>query len=57
MTIVNTEQEEIEGASIIRMHSDEMEDVKESQSGEIVKLFGVDCQSGDSFTDGTIIML
>ncbi|KAI8872592.1 translation elongation factor G [Ramicandelaber brevisporus] len=38
---------------LIRMHSDEMEDVQEVGAGEICALFGVDCSSGDSFTDGT----
>ena len=52
MTIVNTRTgKKLKVPRLVRMHSDEMEDVKESQSGEIVALFGVDCQSGDSFTD------
>jgi len=34
------------------MHADEMEDIKKSDSGEICAMFGVDCASGDTFTDG-----
>ena len=34
------------------MHSDEMEDINESSAGDIVAIFGVDCASGDTFTDG-----
>ena len=55
MTIVNTRTgKKLKVPRLVRMHSDEMEDVQKSESGEIVALFGVDCQSGDTFTDGTI---
>lgn len=37
---------------IVRMHSNEMEDVAEVGAGEICAVFGVDCASGDTFTDG-----
>jgi elongation factor G len=39
---------------LIRMHSDEMEDIDVSAAGDIVALFGVDCASGDTFTDGKV---
>lgn len=39
---------------IVRMHSNEMEDVQEISAGEICAVFGVDCASGDTFTDGTL---
>ncbi|MCJ1245241.1 Elongation factor G, mitochondrial [Trapelia coarctata] len=39
---------------IVRMHSNEMEDVQEIGAGEICAVFGVDCASGDTFTDGTL---
>jgi elongation factor G len=38
---------------LVRMHSDEMEDVDSISSGEICAMFGVECSSGDTFTDGS----
>lgn len=39
---------------IVRMHSNEMEDVGEVGAGEICAVFGVECASGDTFTDGQL---
>ncbi|KAM5443590.1 Elongation factor G, mitochondrial [Microsporum ferrugineum] len=39
---------------IVRMHSNEMEEVSEIGPGEICAVFGVDCASGDTFTDGKL---
>jgi elongation factor G len=37
---------------LVRMHSDEQEDIDSSDPGDIVAMFGIDCNSGDTFTDG-----
>ncbi|KAI9656349.1 MAG: Elongation factor G, mitochondrial [Bathelium mastoideum] len=55
MTVFNARTDKkIKIPRIVRMHSNEMEEVPEIGAGEICAVFGVDCASGDTFTDGAL---
>ena len=39
---------------LVRMHSNEMQDVDSASAGDVVAVFGVECSSMDTFTDGQV---
>mmetsp|Transcript_16434 Transcript_16434/g.20525 ORF Transcript_16434/g.20525 Transcript_16434/m.20525 type:complete len:757 (-) Transcript_16434:58-2328(-) len=53
LTIYNvSDKKKVKVPRIVRMHSDDMEEISSAGSGEVVAMFGIDCRSMDTFSDG-----
>ena len=39
---------------LVRMHADDKDDITDTSAGDICALFGIECNSGDTFTDGKV---
>jgi elongation factor G len=53
-TIYNTSNEmrKVRVPRMFRMHSDDREEIKSAEAGDIVAFYGVEASSGETFTDG-----
>ena len=54
-TILNVvSDKKVKVSRLVRMNADEMMEIDSASAGDIVALFGVECASGDTFTDGDV---
>jgi elongation factor G len=52
--VITRTKKKIKVGRLVRMHADEMEEIGRAFAGDIIALFGVECYSGDTFTDGRL---
>jgi elongation factor G len=55
-TVINTsnQQRKVRVPRMFRMHSDDREEIQAATAGDIVAVYGVECSSGETFTDGKV---
>lgn len=51
---VNADMKKVKVSRLVRMNSNEMVDLEEACAGDIIAFFGIDCASGDTFTDSKV---
>lgn len=51
---ISNQDKKVKIPRIVRMHSAQMMDVETARAGDIAAFFGIECASGDTFTDGKL---
>jgi elongation factor G len=49
---INKQGKKAKIARMVRMHANEMEEIQDIEAGDIFAIFGVECASGETFTEG-----
>lgn len=56
LTHINSNKK-VKISRLVRMHSNEMEEIHDTQAGDIFAIFGIECATGDTFTDNVPITM
>lgn len=56
LTHVN-QNKKVKISRLVKMHSNEMEEIQDVQAGDIFAIFGIDCSTGDTFTDNVSVSM
>lgn len=56
LTHINTNKK-VKISRLVKMHSNEMEEIQDVEAGDIFALFGIECSTGDTFTDGLAVTM
>jgi len=51
---ISNEKRKVRVPRMFRMHSDDREEIKTAEAGDIVAFYGVEASSGETFTDGKV---
>lgn len=49
---INNTKKRVKISRMVRMHANEMEEIQEIYAGDIFAIFGIECSSGDTLTEG-----